>query len=462
MRYKPAKLAMQKSSSRKRTITSSISDEELYRSKTRASLKMFEQARKIMPGGQSHNARFFEPYPFFAEKAQGKYIWDVDGNRYVDYWMGHTALILGHSPAVVVSKIKEQSANGLLLGSPNKYAFELAGLVTKAVPCAESVRFCTTGAEATMYAVRLARAFNKRSTIVKMAGGWHGYSSALTMGVSAPYNVPESAGLIADDDRFVKLAEFNNIEQTKQVLDSSANDLAGVIIEPVVGAGGVIPAKKEYLEFLKQKCSELGAILIFDEIITGFRLALGGAQEYYGITPDMCTLGKILGGGLPVSAIAGKSEIMSLADVTNKSKTERCWIGGGTFSENSLCMKTGIATLNHLSKNRKSIYRNLNRLGEDLRKSVDKIFAEHGIRTSSSGAGSLFTTHFLSANQDGVSSPSDVSVSNKDAQKDYYFSLIARDGIYFIPGHLGAVSTAHSRADIDAYINATERYAKKF
>jgi len=281
------------------------------------------------------------------------------------------------------------------------------------------------------------------------------------VGVSAPYDVPESAGLIAEDDRFVKLADFNNIEQTKQVLESSANDLAGVIIEPVVGAGGVIPAKKEYLEFLKQKCSELGAILIFDEIITGFRLALGGAQEYYGITPDMCTLGKILGGGLPVSAIAGKSEIMSLADVTNKSKTERCWIGGGTFSENSLCMKSGIATLNHLGKNRKSIYRNLNRLGEDLRKSVDKAFAEHGIRTSSSGAGSLFTTHFLSENQAGVSSPSDVSATNKDVQKHYYFSLIARDGIYFIPGHLGAVSTAHSRADIDAYISATERYAKK-
>ncbi len=153
---------------------------------------------------------------------------------------------------------------------------------------------------------------------------------------------------------------------------------------------------------------------------------------------------------------------MSLADVTNKSKTERCWIGGGTFSENSLCMKTGIATLNHLSKNRKAIYRNLNKLGEDLRKSVDKAFAEHGIRTMSSGVGSLFTTHFLSEAQDEVSSPSDVSATRKDAQKDYYFSLIARDGIYFIPGHLGAVSTAHSRADIDAYISATEKYAKKF
>jgi glutamate-1-semialdehyde 2,1-aminomutase len=459
--YESSTLAMQKSSSKRRTIVTTVTDEEVYRRKTANSLKMFEQARKIMPGGQSHNARFFEPYPFYAQKARGKYLWDVDGNRYVDYWMGHTALIMGHSPAVVANKIKEQSTNGLLLGSPNRYAFELAGLVTKAVPCAESVRFCTTGAEATMYAVRLARAFTKRSTIVKMAGGWHGYSSALTVGVSVPYNVPESAGLIADDERFVKLAEFNNIEQTKEVLDSAAGDLAGVIIEPVVGAGGVIPAKKEYLEFLKQRCIELGAVLIFDEIITGFRLGLGGAQEYYEIKPDLCTLGKILGGGLPVSAVAGKNEIMSLADVSNKSKTERCWIGGGTFSENSLCMKTGIATLNYLFKNRKSVYRNLNRLAEVLKSSVDKVFAEQGIQTVSTGAGSLFTTHFLAENQKEISSPSDVSVSNKEAQKHYYFSLIAREGIYFIPGHLGAISTAHSKGDVEDYIRATERYAKR-
>ena len=453
---------MQKTSVRKVAAPAdSLSDEEIYRSKTNRSLKMYEQASVIMPGGHSHNARFFPPYPFYAERARGKYIWDVDGNRYVDYWMGHTALILGHSPAVVASVIKAQSTNGLLLGSPNRYAFELASLVNKAVPCAEMVRFCTTGAEATMYAVRLARAFTKRNTIVKMAGGWHGYSSALTVGVSSPYNVPESTGLISDDEKFVKLAEFNSIGKTKEVLDSVNGDLAGVIIEPVVGAGGVIPAKREYLEFLKQKCNELGAVLIFDEIITGFRLGLGGAQEYYGIKPDLCTLGKILGGGLPVSAVAGRREIMSLADTTNKSKSQRCWIGGGTFSENALCMKAGIATLEFLSRNRKSVYKNLNKLAEDLKESVDKIFAENGVRTISTGAGSLFNTHFLSEGQSEISSPTDVNSSDKAAQRNYYFSLIARNGIYFIPGHLGAISTAHSQLDVDQYIRATEQYAKR-
>ncbi len=452
---------MQQTRSARHSQKALLSDAEVYRAKTPNSLKMFEQASMIMPGGQSHNARFFEPYPFYAQKARGKYIWDVDGNRYVDYWMGHTALILGHSPAVVASTLKQQSTNGLLLGSPNRYAFELASLVNKVVPCAESLRFCTTGAEATMYAVRLARAFTKKSTIVKMAGGWHGYSSALTVGVSPPYDMPESAGLISDDERLVKLAKFNDIEKTKEAMDAVAGDLAGLIVEPVVGAGGTIPATKEYLEFLKKRCAELGAVLIFDEIITGFRLGLGGAQEYYQIKPDLCTLGKILGGGLPVSAVAGSSEIMSLADVNHKSKTQRCWIGGGTFSENALCMKAGIATLGFLMRNRKSLYKNLNRLAEDLRTSVDRIFSENGIRTKSTGAGSLFTTHFLSEDQDDILSPSDASAAKKAAQKDYYFSLIARNGIYFIPGHLGAISTAHSRSDIDQFLHATEEYAKR-
>lgn len=421
---------------------------------------MYEQARKIMPGGHSHNARFFAPYPFYADRARGKYIWDIDGNRYVDYWMGHTALILGHSPPVVARVIREQSANGLLMGSPNKYAFELATLVNEIVPCAESTRFCTTGAEATMYAVRLARAFTKRNTIIKIAGGWHGYSSALTVGVSAPYDVPESAGLIAEDEKFVKLAEFNNVEQTSALFDSVASDLAGVIIEPVVGAGGVIPATREYLEMLQRRCSDLGSVLIFDEIITGFRLGLGGAQEYYQIKPDLCTLGKILGGGLPVSAVTGRSDIMSLADITNRSKTERAWIGGGTFSENAMCMRTGIATLNYLSKNRKSLYRNLNKLGEYLRKSIDRAFSSNGMRTISTGAGSLFATHFLTENQTEIRSPSDVIAANKPEQKHYYFSLISRHGIYYLPGHIGAISAAHSKEDVDAYVRATEEYAE--
>ena len=431
-----------------------------YRRKTRKSFAIFQRSSRIMPGGQSHNARHFEPYPFFASKAHGKHIWDVDGNRYTDYWMGHTALIFGHSPSFITRAIRKQAPRGLLYGAPNIYAYELAKLVNECVPCAESVRFCTTGAEATMYAIRLARGYTKRSKIVKIAGGWHGYNSALTVGVSTPYDESESSGLIAKDAQHVKLATFNDVENTREVLSADSEDIAGVIVEPVMGAGGVIPAKKSYLEFLRSECSKIGALLIFDEIITGFRLSLGGAQEYYNVTPDIATLGKILGGGLPVSAIVGRDEILDLADArTHEKKTARVWIGGGTFSEDALCMRTGIATIDRLAERKKEIYKKIGKFGEKLRSSIDSVFYEKGIMTKSTGEGSLFATHFMSEGQTKISSPQDVNSSDRTKEKKYYFYLITKAGIYFIPGHVGAVSTVHTSADIDMFVDSSSQFA---
>ncbi|MDG6906156.1 MAG: aspartate aminotransferase family protein [Nitrososphaerota archaeon] len=443
-------------------ILDALNAEKLYRRSTKRSFKMFVEACKIMPGGQSHNARFFAPYPFYASKASGKHVWDVDGNRYTDYWMGHTALIFGHSPPFVVRALKDQSSKGLLYGAPNMYAYELARLVNQIVPSAESIRFCSTGAEATMYAVRLARGFTKKKIVVKMAGGWHGYNSALTVGVSNPYEVPESNGLDSEEELHVKLGRFNNIEETKKILEENAEDIACVIIEPVMGSGGVLPVSESYLRFLRDECSRMGALLIFDEIITGFRLALGGAQERYKIKPDISTLGKILGGGLPVSAVVGRSDILDLVD-TNKhrEKTERVWIGGGTFSENALCMCAGIATLSHLIEQKKTIYPRLERLGTKLRKSTDKVLAENGYKTKTTGAGSLFATHFLSKEQTGIDTPEEVNASDRMTEKRYYFSLIAEHGIYFLPGHIGAISSAHTNHDVDEFIEATASFGKK-
>jgi glutamate-1-semialdehyde 2,1-aminomutase len=433
-------------------------DLELYKEKTKRSKELFLKAQKIMPGGQSHNARFFEPYPFFALKAKGKYIWDVDGNRYVDYWMGHTALILGHSPTIVSNVIREGANKGLLYGAPNKFAYDLAEMVVKTVPCAEAVRFCTTGAEATMYAVRLAKAFSHKKVVAKIAGGWHGYSSALMVGVSSPYDVSESAGLVPEEEKSVILVEFNDIERTRKVLDQNP-EVATIILEPLLGAGGVLPADVEYLKFLREECDRRGILLIFDEIITGFRLALGGAQEYYGIMPDLCTLGKILGGGMPASAIAGRKDIMELADVRNKSKKERCWIGGGTFSENALPMKAGLATLRYLHSHRSTVYKRIGSLGDRIRRSVDKIFAERGVPAQTTGVGSLFATHFPKEGQGKISKPSEVEASNRSIEKKYYFHLLSKNGIFFIPGHIGAISTAHGDVDVRAFLEGTERFA---
>jgi glutamate-1-semialdehyde 2,1-aminomutase len=435
---------------------------ETYEAKTKRSKKMYLEAREVLAGGQSHNARFFEPYPFYAARARGKYLWDVDNNRYVDYWMGHTALILGHSPKIVSEVLANQVRNGLLFGTPNKYAVELAQLVTRCVPCAESVRFCTTGAEATMYAVRLARAYTKRKHIVKMAGGWHGYNSALTVGVSFPYEVPESAGLDPSDEPFVRLARFNDIQSTVKLLSSESSDVAAVILEPLMGAGGVLAADREYLKALREQCDKIGALLIFDEIITGFRLALGGAQEYYGVEPDICTLGKILGGGLPASAIAGKRDVIQLVDMTlHRPKQERCWIGGGTFSEHALAMRAGTATLDYLRRRKNNIYPAIGKLGDQMRKEVDKTFSEHGIATKSTGAGSLFVTHFLGRGQSDIQSPQDVVSSNESLKEKYYLSLIADHGIFFLPRHIGAISTSHSKSDIEHFVKRTEIVAKQ-
>jgi glutamate-1-semialdehyde 2,1-aminomutase len=434
-----------------------------YLANTRTSHDLFEKASQIFTGGQSHNARFFEPYPFFAKRAKGKYIWDVDGNKYTDYWMGHTALIMGHSPPEVATEIRRQINNGLLFGTPNQFAYELGDLISRTVPCAESLRFCTTGAEATMYAIRLARSFTRRKLVVKIAGGWHGYSSTLSVGVNHPYNVPESAGLLDDDAKYTRLVSFNSLQSAHDVFSKYSSQIACIIIEPVLGAGGVIPATPDFMSFLREECDKKGALLIFDEIITGFRLALGGAQEYYGIKPDLCTLGKIIGGGLPASAIAGQREIMSLADVRlKKRKEERAWIGGGTFSENALPMRAGAATIRYLMRNKKRIYESLGDLGEEIRTRVDQAFSENKIRTKTTGLGSLFATHFLNDGQDDVLSAEDVNKSKKSLEVGYYTSLIGEHHIFFIPGHIGAISTAHSRRDISVFADASREIAKGF
>ncbi len=433
--------------------------ESTYRSRTPKSGALYKVARSLMPGGVSHNARFFTPYPFFEKRARGQHLWDIDGNRYTDYWMGHTALILGHSPAIVRAELRKQIPNGLLPGTASENSFGLARLVSEIVPCAEGVRFCTTGAEATMYAVRLARAFTRRNQIIKMAGGWHGFNSSLTYGVHAPFEASESAGLIPEEKERVKLAPFNKIDETTNLIMDNAKDLAGVIVEPVMG-GGVLPADKKYLQTLRNLCSEVGAVLIFDEVITGFRLALGGAQEYYGINPDLCTLGKIMGGGLPSSAIVGKKEIMILADPSvNRPKDERAWIGGGTFSEHALAMCSGRVTLEYLKKNRKSVYGSLEREGDEVRRSLNKEFEKRGIRSTTTGATSLFGTHFLSDHQNEISSQEALIESRRELELPYFLYLMAIKGIFILPGHISAISAVHTKFDISQLVRATGDFA---
>jgi glutamate-1-semialdehyde 2,1-aminomutase len=234
--------------------------EKIYRKKTLRSAKLFDLSKKQQVNGVSHNIRFFEPYPFVTKSASGKYLVDVDCNKYVDFWMGHWSLILGHVPKQVFVKVKEQLKNGWMYGTVNKNTVELSELITKAVPVAEKTRYVSTGTEATMYAVRLARTVTGKKTIAKIDGGWHGYTTDLLKTVNWPFEQPESAGLT--DEKHIVSLPYNNVEQSIEILKSVKDDLAGIIVEPFLGGGGCIPATKNYLKGLHEYAHKKNALFI--------------------------------------------------------------------------------------------------------------------------------------------------------------------------------------------------------
>ncbi|MDV3277304.1 MAG: aspartate aminotransferase family protein [Nitrososphaerales archaeon] len=423
-----------------------------YEDKTPDSRRLFERARKVFAGGVNHNARYYEPYPLFASRAKGQHVWDEDGNRYVDYWMGHTALILGHSPAVVAKALREQVGNGTHFGMSNRFSVELGEEVQRSVPCAEMLRFCNSGAEATMYLVRLARAYTGKRTVIKMAGGWHGYNTELNKGVHGPFDRTEGKGILAEEQSHVKTVRFNDIEAVRAAVRKERGDVAAIFLEPVLGAGGCIPADKDYLKGLRELADSSGALLAFDEIITGFRVALGGAQERYGVKPELSAFGKIVGGGLPIGLVCGIKEAVALADPARKERFVS--IGGGTFSENPLTMVAGLATVRYLRRNARSVYDGLEEKGRRLRSGVDRALREAGVEASTTGLGSLFLTHFNGAPRNAQ----EASKGNRLAAHRYCLDLMS-EGIFILPAHAGAISTAHTEKDIESLISASRRAA---
>ncbi len=439
-----------------------------YEAKTKRSKILFEEASRLLPSGTSHNIRYFEPYPFFTRMASGKFIYDVDGNAYTDYWMGHWSLILGHAPKVIVDTLKDRIPEGTLFGTVNEHTIRLAELINKLMPRAEMLRFCSTGSEATMYAIRLARAYTNKRVIAKIEGGWHGFNSDLNYAVNYPFEGQEGKGLVyyhdyANDNniasRYIVALPFNDIDGSIRILSKVKDDLAGIIVEPVLGGAGCIPASKDYLHVLQEYARSNGSLFILDEIVTGFRLSLHGAQRIYALEPDIFTLGKIVGGGLPIGVVCALKEIMSLADVRGKDKDARVSIGGGTFSENPLSMAAGYAMLEYLSRN-EHIYDRLGMLGDYIRSNVDKVMNENGVRAKSTGIGSLFLTHILSKGIDDVRNARDASLCNVALQRLYHFALISMYDIFFLPNKLGALSIEHDSVDARRLIDASERIAK--
>ncbi len=423
-----------------------------YKKKTKRSAKLFAKSLKLHVNGVSHNIRFYEPYPFVVKKSLGKNLIDVDDNKYTDYWMGHWSLILGHGPKNVKESLKKQIEKSWMYGTVNEQTILLSELISKAVPVAEKIRYVTSGTEATMYAVRLARSVTRKKIIAKIDGGWHGYTSDLLKSVNWPFIESESSGIV-NDEKIISIP-YNDLENSLKILKKYAKNLAGVIVEPVLGGGGCIPATKEYLKGIQEFVHKNKSLFILDEIVTGFRFRYGCLYPTMKLDPDIVTLGKIVGGGMAIGVMCGKKEIMEYADTIGKKKSERSYIGGGTFSANPASMTSGYATLNHL-KSKKSIYSKINSLGEFTRKEMTKVFDGKVVVT---GKGSLFMTHFLKDGVTEVTNATQAAMCDSQMLQKYHFKMIAQNEIFFLPGKLGAISNTHTKDDIKKMILVSENF----
>ena len=427
---------------------------DIYKKNTKKSARVFERSKKLHINGVSHNIRFFDPYPFVTKSAKGKQLIDVDGNKYTDYWMGHWSLILGHAAPKVADKVKRQIQDCWMHGTVNEKTIEFSEVIQQAVPVAEKIRYVSTGTEATMYATRIARAKTGKKIIAKIDGGWHGYTTDLLKAVNYPFDQSESAGLT--DEAHIVSIPYNNLEKSISILESVKNDLAGVIIEPLLGGGGCIPATKEYLVGIQEFVHKLDSLFILDEIVTGFRFRFGCLYKTMNLDPDIVTLGKIVGGGFPIGVICGKDEIMKITDANSNNRLDRSYIGGGTFSANPMTMTSGRAMLKFLKKNSGPVYKKIGMLGEEARNGLSKIFHD---KIAITGMGSLFMPHFLANGVTQVTNAEEASKCDTNILKKYHFELIAKEGIFFLPGKLGAISYVHSKSDITNLLEASKRFA---
>ncbi len=405
---------------------------------------LFNEAKKYLPGGVDSPVRAFKPYPFFAECASGSHLKDVDGKDYIDYCLAYGPLVLGHSHPDIVKKVKEQLELGTAYGVPTQNEIELAKLVTGRVPCADMVRFVNSGTEATMSAIRLARAVTGRKKIVKFEGSYHGaHDYVLVKSGSGAMGLPDSPGVPEETTKNTILIPFNDIEAVEDLIREEGEEIATIIVEPVMGNVGCIPPREGYLEFLRQITSENGIILIFDEVITGFRLAEGGAQEYYGVTPDLVTFGKILGGGFPIGAISGKREYME------KVAPQGDVYQAGTFNGNPISITAGLITLKLLDRN---FYTQLEKKGQYLRKGIGDILEEQDLDYKVAGLSSMFQIYFTGKD---VYDYQDAKTA--DTEKfDKYFHKLLEKGVFIPPSQFECcfISLKHSEDDLEHTLEA--------
>lgn len=417
---------------------------------------LFAEALQYIPGGVNSPVRAFRAVggkPFFVNRAAGAHVFDVDGNDYVDYVGTWGPAILGHAHPKIINAVKDAAEQGTSFGIPNPFEVTMAKLVCEAARSVQKVRMCNSGTEACMSAIRLARGFTKRDKIVKFDGCYHGHADSLLVRAGSgalTFGHPDSLGVPASFTQHTIVAPFNDEEAIRAIFEANRGQIAGIILEPVPGNAGLYVPKPGYLEFLRQVTTEHGALLIFDEVMTGFRLAFGGAQERFGITPDLSCFGKIIGGGLPVGAFGGRADIMDcLAPLGAVYQA-------GTLSGNPLAMAAGITALNELKS--RNAYKELEELGAQLEAGLRDAAKAANVAVTFNRCGSMFCGYFTDK---PVHNLADAMHSNRDRFAKFFHGMLDA-GVYLAPSQFeaGFLSLAHTPADLEKTITSAAKVMK--
>lgn len=421
------------------------------------SSELFAAAKEVIPGGVNSPVRAFNAVggePLFIKEAKGAYMFDEDGNKYIDYINSWGPLILGHAYEPVVEAVVEKARKGTSFGTPTEIETEIAELAVSMVPNIDKIRFVNSGTEATMSAVRLARGFTKREKIIKFKGCYHGHSDSFLIEAGSgavTFGTPSSPGVTEGTAKDTLLAVYNNLESVEQLLIANKEEVACIILEPIAGNMGCIPPQEGFLQGLRDLCDEHGALLIFDEVMTGFRIAPGGVQEWTGIAADLVTFGKVIGGGLPVGAFAGKSEIMEYLAPNGPVYQ------AGTLSGNPLAMAGGLAMLKAL-KNDQEVYKRLAEKTEHLHQGISRVLTQHQVAHTINRLGSMISVHFA---QERVVDFDTAASGNNDTFKKFFHGLL-ENGIYIAPSAFETwfITDALSYEDLDETIAVIDKVAR--
>jgi glutamate-1-semialdehyde 2,1-aminomutase len=428
---------------------------ETYLARTPKSRALQAEAAGVLPGGSSRGTAYFAPYPFFAQAGEGHYVWDVDGNRYLDFMLNATSLILGHAHPAIVEGLAAQAAQGTAFSTPTMSQIRLARLLCDRIPSLDTVRFTNSGTEGTLMAIRAARTFTGRPKMAKFEGGYHGAHEHVAVSVHPPADrldprgptpVPEYPGQPDSVLENVIVLPYNDLQASERLLRAHASELACLIMEPIVSAFGYVPGRPEFLRGIRKLTEELGIVLIFDEV-QSLRVAPGGAQELLGVTADLTCLGKIMGGGMPVGAFGGRRDIMALFDPTGSGAPIA---HAGTFNANPMTMVAGEVVMRSLTP---PLYRRMNELGETLRSRLRAALAEVGVPAQVTGIASLFGLHFTDR---PVVDYRSALAGDQELRKAVFTGLL-NEGVLLQTTCAGALGVMTTEAEIDTLVGAVKR-----